>query len=186
MTNPRANLEALLSADGLTRATPPILLPANPYFDLAGEEFGRRLLLTSGSDGIEYCIRPDFTLPLAQDWLDNQQGAPAALSYLGTVFRQRESGPAEFLQAGIELIAQPDPDQALDRVFGFALDALAAYGVTAPKIRLGSVALFEAVLAAADMPDVWRPRLRHRFGHPQALALLLDRSERSAWRQWQW
>lgn len=49
----RANLEALVEAQGATRATPPLLLSADPYFDLAGEEFGRRLLLTTDASGAE-------------------------------------------------------------------------------------------------------------------------------------
>ena len=43
----RTQLEALVEAQGGCRATPPLLLRADPYFDLAGEEFGRRLLLTT-------------------------------------------------------------------------------------------------------------------------------------------
>ncbi len=174
MTSPRAALEALIAAPGFTRLDPPILMSADPYFNLAGEEFRRRLVLTMGPTGEEYCLRPDFTLPIATHFLENVTG-PAAYSYLGALFRQRPDGPDEFEQAGLELIAQPDPAAALDRVLGFARDVLLAYGVVAPKIRLGSVALFEAVLAAAEMPDVWRPRLRDRFGHPESLDPLLKR-----------
>ncbi|HUH76086.1 MAG TPA: ATP phosphoribosyltransferase regulatory subunit, partial [Devosia sp.] len=65
----RANLEALVEAQGAHRATPPLLLSADPYFDLAGEEFGRRLLLTTDSSGAEYCLRPDFTLPIVQAYI---------------------------------------------------------------------------------------------------------------------
>ncbi len=171
----RAALAALTNGQGITAVNPPILLPANPYFDLAGEDFGRRLLLTNGSDGVEYCLRPDFTLPITTAYLESESaGLPEAFGYLGPIFRQRVSGPTEFDQAGLELFAQKDPDAALDRVLAFALSALDTYGIR-PSVRLGSVALFEALLAAADMPDVWRSRIRHRFGHPEAMARLLDR-----------
>jgi len=172
----RANLEALVEAQGATRATPPLLLPAGPYFDLAGEEFGRRLLLTTDGNGIEYCLRPDFTLPIVTAYIANGVGEPAAFSYLGPIFRQREAGPAEFDQAGIELLAQPDGDVALDQVLTFARAALDLFGVR-PKVRLGGVGLFEALLVQADMPDPWRPRIRHRFGHVEALERLLGRLE---------
>lgn len=173
--DPSQTLEALLNGENITRADVPILLPADPYFDLAGEEFGQRLLLTIGADGVEYCLRPDFTLPIAQTYLSNgQAGSPAAWSYLGRIFRQRTSGPAEFAQAGLELIGQPDASAALDQVLRFAADAIAAYGI-APRTTFGSVELFESFLAQLDMPDVWRPRIRHRFGHPLALARLLER-----------
>ncbi|KQX34764.1 hypothetical protein ASD04_15325 [Devosia sp. Root436] len=179
MTSPalrRANLESLVEAQGACRATPPLLLSADPYFDLAGEEFGRRLLLTTDTTGAEYCLRPDFTLPIVKSYIDDGVGEPAAFSYMGPIFRQRETGPAEFDQAGIELLAQPDGDVALDQVLTFARAALSIFGV-APDIRLGGVGLFEALLVQADMPDAWRPRIRNRFGHTEALDRLLARLE---------
>lgn len=181
MTNPayrRSQLESLVEAQGGCRATPPLLLKADPYFDLAGEEFGRRLLLTTDMSGAEYCLRPDFTLPIVADYIAQGAGAPAAFSYLGPIFRQRESGPAEFDQAGIELLAQPDGDIALDQVLTFARAALSLYGIV-PLVHLGGVGLFEALLAQADMPDAWRSRIRHRFGHPEAMDRLLSRLEQA-------
>ena len=175
----RANLEALVEAQGATRATPPLLLPADPYFDLAGEEFGRRLLLTTDATGAEFCLRPDFTLPIVTAYIANGVGQPAAFSYMGPIFRQRETGAAEFDQAGIELLAQRDGDVALDQVLTFARAALSIFGV-APDIRLGGVGLFEALLVQADMPDAWRPRIRNRFGHTAALHRLLSRLEAAA------
>ncbi|KFC68383.1 putative ATP phosphoribosyltransferase regulatory subunit [Devosia sp. LC5] len=172
----RANLESLVEAQGATRATPPLLLSADPYFDLAGEEFGRRLLLTTDASGAEYCLRPDFTLPIVADYIANGVGEPAAFSYLGAIFRQRETGAAEFDQGGIELLAQRDGDVALDQVLTFARAALSIFGVS-PVVRLGGVGLFEALLAQADMPDPWRSRIRHRFGHTEALDRLLTRLE---------
>ena len=170
----RANLEALVEAQGATRAAPPLLLSADPYFDLAGEEFGRRLLLTTDLTGAEYCLRPDFTLPIVTDYIASGAGEPAAFSYLGPIFRHRDTGPAEFDQAGLELLAQPDGDVALDQVFTFARAALSIFGV-APDVRLGGVGLFEALLVQADMPAAWRPRIRNRFGHTEALQRLLAR-----------
>ncbi|MBD8065579.1 ATP phosphoribosyltransferase regulatory subunit [Devosia sp. PTR5] len=172
----RAQLESLVEAQGGCRATPPLLLKADPYFDLAGEEFGRRLLLTTDATGAEYCLRPDFTLPIVADYIANGAGIPAAFSYLGPIFRQRDTGPAEFEQAGVELLAQPDGDIALDQVLTFARAALSIYGVV-PQVRLGGVGLFEALLVQADMPDAWRPRIRHRFGHTEAMSRLLTRLE---------
>lgn len=172
----RANLESLVEAQGATRATPPLLLSADPYFDLAGEEFGRRLLLTTDATGAEHCLRPDFTLPIVQSYIADGVGRPAAFSYMGPIFRQREIGPAEFDQAGIELLAQPNGDIALDQVLTFARAALSIFGVV-PHVRLGGVGLFEALLVQADMPDAWRPRIRNRFGHTEALDRLLTRLE---------
>lgn len=172
----RSQLEALVEAQGGCRATPPLLLNANPYFDLAGEEFGRRLLLTTDATGTEYCLRPDFTLPIVSDYIAEATRQPAAFTYMGPIFRQRENGAAEFDQAGIELLAQPDGDIALDQVLTFARAALSIYGIPT-RLRLGGVGLFESLLLQADMPDAWRPRIRQRFGHKEALDRLLNRLE---------
>lgn len=171
-----AALVRLVESRTVTRVTPPLLLPAGPFFDLAGEEFGRNLLLTTANNGIEYCLRPDFTLPIAQAYLDDGlAGVPAAYTYLGTIFRQQNGFPVEHEQAGLELLGQPDAGAALDQVLTFARWALAIYDISAPNIRLGGVGLFEAFLEAAEVPPAWRARIRHRFGHPEALGRLMDR-----------
>ncbi|MFY8031962.1 MAG: ATP phosphoribosyltransferase regulatory subunit [Devosia sp.] len=171
-----AALVRLVESRTVTRVTPPLLLPAGPFFDLAGEEFGRNLLLTTANNGVEYCLRPDFTLPIAQGYLDDGMvGVPAAYTYLGTIFRQQNGFPVEHEQAGLELLGQPDASAALDQVLTFARWALAIYDITAPNIRLGGVGLFEAFLEAAEVPPAWRARIRHRFGHPEALSRLMER-----------
>lgn len=171
-----AALVRLVESRTVTRAMPPLLLPAGPYFDLAGEEFGRNLLLTTTNNGVEYCLRPDFTLPIAQSYLeDGMLGLPEAFTYLGPIFRQQNSVPVEFEQAGLELLGHADADQALDQVLTFARWALAIYDITAPHVRLGGVGLFEAFLEAAEVPEAWRARIRHRFGHPEAMQRLMER-----------
>lgn len=171
----REALKSLVSGEGIAFTATPILIPPAPYFDLAGEEFGARLILTTGADGADFCLRPDFTLPIAIEHLKSGAATPAAYGYLGPIFRHRADGPAEFDQAGLELLALPNAAAALDRIVAFARAALDIYGVRHPKVRVGSIDLFEALLAACDMPEVWRPRIRARFGHPEAMARLLDR-----------
>jgi len=166
----------LIEAEGIARVNPPMLLEANQYFELAGEEFGRSLLMSLANDGIEYCLRPEFTIPIVSQYVrQGLAGSPVAYGYMGPVFRQGPDGPLEHVQAGVELLGQLDPEQALDEVLTFARRSLAVYRVTTPNIRLGGVDLFEAILANAKMPDVWRPRIRARFGHPDAMTRLLDR-----------
>ncbi len=58
----RTSLIRLVESKTVTRVEPQLLLPALPYLDLAGEEFGRSLLLTTAGNGVEYCLRPDFTM----------------------------------------------------------------------------------------------------------------------------
>ena len=171
----RETLKALVSGEGVSFTATPILIPPAPYFDLAGEEFGARLILTTSTDGSDFCLRPDFTLPIAIQHLEAGAATPAAYGYLGPIFRQRADGPAEFDQAGLELLALPDAAAALGRIIDFARQTLEIYGVARPAIRVGSIDLFEALLDKCDMPEVWRPRIRARFGHPRAMGRLLDR-----------
>lgn len=169
----------LVESRTVTRVAPPLLLAAGPYLDLAGEEFGRQLLLTTANNGIEYCLRPDFTLPIAKSYLDDGMiGVPGAYTYLGPIFRQENGVPVEYEQAGLELIGQPDADAALDQVLTFARWALAVYDITAPNVRIGGVGLFESFLSAMGIAPQWQQRIRHRFGHPQAMQRLMERLAR--------
>ncbi|WP_417309717.1 ATP phosphoribosyltransferase regulatory subunit [Devosia sp.] len=169
-------LVRLVESRTVTRSEPPLLQPAGPYFDLAGEEFGRNLLLTTTNAGVEYCLRPDFTLPIAQAYIDEGMlGTPLAFTYLGPIFRQQGGQPVEYEQAGLELLGQADPDQAIEQVLTFARWALSIFEITAPNVRLGGVGLFEQFLEAAEVPPAWRARIRHRFGHPDAMQRLMDR-----------
>jgi ATP phosphoribosyltransferase regulatory subunit len=171
----RDALDRLIDQATDRRVSPGILQPAELYFDLAGEDIGRRLMLTAADDGTEYCLRPEFTLAVAADFLADDDAAPMRAGYLGPVFRKREAGPAEFDQGGIEILSPEDGEAAFSEIVAFALEAAKIYGVEAPRLHLGAVDLFEALIDRLDMPDVWRPRIRHRLGHPDAMAQLLDR-----------
>ncbi|MEO6012097.1 MAG: ATP phosphoribosyltransferase regulatory subunit [Devosia sp.] len=172
----RGAMIRLVESRTVVRVAPALLLPASPYLDLAGEEFGRQLLLTTANDGTEYCLRPDFTLPIAKSYLDEGMlGVPGAYTYLGPIFRQEDGVPVEYDQAGLELLGQPDASAALDQVLTFARWALAIYDVTAPNVRIGGVGLFESFLSAMGISPQWQTRIRHRFGHPVAMQRLMDR-----------
>ncbi len=151
----------------------PMLLPANPFFDLAGEEFGRRLLLTNGVNDVEYCLRPEFTLPIAIEFLASKKTC-ANIGYIGKIFRQRANGPSEFLQAGIEFLGQENRNETLEQMFDFAVSATKVYNIK-PQILLGSVEIFESILEQINIAKVWLPRIRHRFGHADAMSRLLER-----------
>src|SRR5580698_9082222 len=85
---------------GYAQVDPPVLQPAEPFLDLSGEDIRRRMFLTSDPDGGELCLRPDLTIPVSRDYLASPEaGKPAAFCYLGAVFRHRDNGAAEFVQA---------------------------------------------------------------------------------------
>jgi ATP phosphoribosyltransferase regulatory subunit len=164
-------LEALFDARGLVRAEPPILQPAETFLDLTGEDIRRRLYFVFDPDGLELCLRPDYTIPVSRAHLANGSTEPAGYCYLGPVFRYRGvAAPGEFLQAGIELFGDDDRETTDADVLAFALEAVRALGLEHPVIRLGDPGLVMAFVAALDLPEPWPRRLRASFGRPGGLA----------------
>src|SRR5258707_1372277 len=161
---------------GYARVAPPILQPADPFLDLSGEDIRRRMYLTSDASGRELCLRPDLTIPVARDYLASPAaGQPIGFCYLGPVFRQWGETPGEFLQAGIESFGRRDIAAADAEALALALDASAHFGLVAPEIRIGDVALFGALVAALDLAPAWKRRLVKDFNRKANLAQDLDR-----------
>jgi ATP phosphoribosyltransferase regulatory subunit len=161
---------------GYARVAPPVLQPADPFLDLSGEDIRRRMYLTSDVSGRELCLRPDLTIPVARDYLASPAaGQPAGFCYLGPVFRQWGETPGEFLQAGIESFGRRDIAAADAEALALALDAAAHFGLAAPEVRTGDVALFGALVAALDLAPAWKRRLVKDFNRKTNLAQDLDR-----------
>jgi ATP phosphoribosyltransferase regulatory subunit len=177
-SQPDARADALVVAyerAGYRRVAPAILQPAEPFLDLSGEDIRRRMYLTTDPEGRELCLRPDLTIPVSCDYLTSPQaGAPQGFCYLGPVFRNRGAASAEFLQAGIESFGRPDKAAADAEMLALGLDAVSHYGVPAPTIRMGDVALFAALIAALDLAPAWKRRLVKDFNRKSSLAHDLD------------
>jgi ATP phosphoribosyltransferase regulatory subunit len=174
-----ARADALVSAferAGYARVAPAILQPAEPFLDLSGEDIRKRMYLTSDPQGRELCLRPDLTIPVSRDYLASPEaGKPRGFCYLGPVFRHRGDGGGEFLQAGIESFGRKDVAAADAEMLALGLQATAHYGLAAPNIRMGDVALFGALVAALDLAPAWKRRLIKDFNHKTSLAQDLDR-----------
>lgn len=161
---------------GYAPVRPAILQPAEPFLDLSGEDIRRRMYLVSDQAGGELCLRPDLTIPVALDYLASPAaGRPAKFCYLGPIFRQREDGPTEFLQAGIESFGRADIAAADAETLALALEATAHYGLAAPLIRMGDVALFSSLIGALDLAPAWKRRLAKDFNRKSNLAHDLER-----------
>ncbi|HEY7662754.1 MAG TPA: ATP phosphoribosyltransferase regulatory subunit [Xanthobacteraceae bacterium] len=176
---PNVRAETLLAAferAGYARVAPAILQPAEPFLDLSGEDIRRRMYLATDPEGHELCLRPDLTIPVSRLYLASPAaGKPQGFCYLGPVFRHHDAGPSEFLQAGIESFARADTAAADAEMLALGLEATAHYGLDAPAIRMGDVALFSALVAAVDLSPAWKRRLIKHFNHKTSLAHDLDR-----------
>jgi len=165
---------ALFASRGAPTVDVPVLQPADPFLDMAGEDLRRRIFLTESETGAALCLRPEFTIPVCLDHIASQAGTPRRYSYLGEVFRQRREGGNEFFQAGIEDLGDREIARADARSLA---DAHALLALTLPgqalKITLGDQSIFEAVLAALGLPRGWRMRLARAFGSAEQLAAAL-------------
>src|SRR4051812_3868483 len=177
-------LVASFERSGYPRVAPAILQPAEPFLDLSGEDIRKRMFLTSDPEGHELCLRPDLTIPVSRDYLASAKaGRPAGFCYLGPVFRYRRADgsdlrrapeASEFLQAGIESFGRNDVAAADAEMLALGLEATAHYGLGAPAIRMGDIALFSALIAALDLEPAWKRRLIKDFNRQTSLAHDLD------------
>jgi ATP phosphoribosyltransferase regulatory subunit len=60
-------------------------------------------------------------------------------------------------------------------MLALGLEATGHYGLGAPDIRIGDVALFSALVSALDLAPAWKRRLIKDFNHKSSLAHDLDR-----------
>jgi len=174
-------LVATFAGAGYQRVSPAILQPAEPFLDLSGEDMRRHMYLVADSQGREFCLRPDLTIPVARDYLASAAAqCPAALCYLGPVFRDRGEAGGEFLQAGIESFGRADTAAADAEALALGLAACAHYGLAEPEIVMGDVALFAALVEALDLAPAWRRRLLKDFNRKTELAGDLARTTLSS------
>lgn len=166
---------AVFAERGAPLTEVPVLQPADPFLDMAGEDLRRRIFLTESETGETLCLRPEFTIPVCLDHIARRAGTPRRYAYLGEVFRQRREGDAEFFQAGIEDLGETDIATADARSVA---DAHALLSTVLPATRLavtlGDQSVFEAVLFALGLPLGWRKRLSRAFGSSAQLAVALE------------
>ncbi len=171
-------LEHFLAA-GFRRIEPAVLHPSAIFFDLSGEEIRGRLFLTAGPAGEELCLRPEYTIPVCRAYLaSDRAGRIAEYSYLGPVFRSQVEG-GECAQTGLESFGRGDAEAADAEIFALSMEAAAAVGGTLGA-RLGDAGLFDSLLEALDLPDVWRRRLRRGVAHGRSLSAILAGRGQSA------
>ena len=172
---PEAALADFFARRGAVPVEAPMLQPAEPFLDAAGDALRRRIFLTKGDRGETLCLRPEFTIPVCLAHIAEAKSLPRAYGYRGLVFRQRSDEPAEFEQAGIEDFGDADTAGADARAIAGALEALAALGLDPAGLDLlvGDQNLFEALLEALDLPAGWQRRLLRSFGDETRLQATL-------------
>lgn len=169
-------VEAALAARHAELVSVPVIQPADPFLDTAGEDLRRRIFLTTSETGESLCLRPEFTIPVCLHHIGTASGTPRRYGYFGTVFRQRRRGGSEFHQSGIEDFGDPDRARADARIIDDACALLRALlpGMS-PAVTIGDQSVFEAAVAALGVPGGWQKRLVHAFGDVAELDRLMAR-----------
>ena len=113
-----SDILALFGERGANVVELPVLQPADPFLDMAGEDLRRRIFLTESETGESLCLRPEFTIPVCIGHIASHAATPRRYAYLGEVFRQRRDGENEFFQAGIEDLGDAETARADARRLG--------------------------------------------------------------------
>ena len=157
----------------------PVLQPLDLLLDLSGEAMRPRLFVVQ-ADGIdEACLRPDFTIPVAQAHI-NSGAASGRYLYEGKAFRVAPKGSGraeEFLQIGLEAYGGQDPVQEDAAIAGLAWRSAAAGGRRDLVVETGDIGLFRVFLAALGLAPPLITRLDRAFRRPRGLRIELERAQ---------
>jgi ATP phosphoribosyltransferase regulatory subunit len=176
----------LFAAHGYSREEPSILQPAEIFLDRSGEEIRRRTFTLMDPSGRDLCLRPDLTIPICRDAVGAGRSFPARISYNGLVFRHQPGEPqrpTQFFQAGVELLGQEDRTAGDAEVLSLTIEALRVAGLKDFSVRIGDLALFNALVDKLDLPRQWRWRLKRHFwraGYVESLLYWLGHGDRTA------
>ncbi|WP_439273509.1 ATP phosphoribosyltransferase regulatory subunit [Pseudochrobactrum sp. HB0163] len=170
-----ADLAAYFAQFSTENVDIPILQPADPFLDMAGEDLRSRIFLTENENGDSLCLRPEFTIPVCRNHIARNAATPKRYSYVGEVFRQRREGGTSFYQAGIEDLGGDNEPACDARSLSDALNAVHYIAPDAPlQVLLGDQSVFEAVLGALGLPRGWQKKLARAFGNPAQLKTALQ------------
>lgn len=162
---------AHLVTAGYARAEPDVLQPAAVFLDLSGEDIRGRIFLTSDANNAEFCLRPEYTIPVCRDYLASPAaGQIANFSYHGPVFRQRKQGPSEFYQAGIESFGRKDREAADAEILTTAIAAATEAGAKSLQVTMGDAGLLTGLLEKLDLNRFWLRRIKQSIMRHRPLA----------------
>jgi ATP phosphoribosyltransferase regulatory subunit len=172
--NPSSPLRPLFERAGARWVELPVLHPADPFLETAGEDIRRRMFVTEGPQGERLALRPDFTIPVCLQHLAHGDG-PTRYAYEGVVFRRHDQGAPERLETGYEDIGRADGTEADAGALSLAVSCAGEVADGPLAVRLGDIGVFVALLRALGLPGRWRRRLRRAFGLPALMQANLER-----------
>jgi len=176
----------LFGARGYVHEEPSVLQPDEIFLDRSGEEIRRRTFTLTDPSGRDLALRPDLTIPICRDAVRSDRKWPARICYNGLVFRHQPgepNRPTQFFQAGAELLGLEDRAAGETEILSLTIDALRVSGLKDFSLRIGDLALFNALVDALALPRQWRQRLKRHFwraGYVESLLYWLGHGDGTA------
>lgn len=180
------SIMALFGARGYVHEEPSVLQPAEIFLDRSGEEIRGRTFTLTDPSGRDLALRPDLTIPICRDAVRADRKWPVRICYNGLVFRHQPgepNRPTQFFQAGAELLGLEDRAAGETEILSLTIDALRVSGLRDFSLRIGDLALFNALVDALALPRQWRQRLKRHFwraGYVESLLYWLGHGDGTA------
>ncbi len=135
---------------GYTFYNPAMTIPADIVMNFMGEDVRNRLLFTSSPGGDELCLRPDFTLPLAISYINNEVQANKFV-YDGYAFRfpsinEKTRYCPEFRQIGIENFGDKNKIDVEGDVISQVCEILSSFYDDQLEIKISDIFMFYQLL----------------------------------------
>ena len=145
-----ASIREFFINKGYTFCNPAMTIPADIVMNFMGEDVRNRLLFTSSPGGDELCLRPDFTLPLAISYINNELQSNKFV-YDGYAFRfpsinEKTRYCPEFRQIGIENFGDKNKIDAEGDVISQAYEILSSFYDDHLEIKISDTSMFYQLL----------------------------------------
>lgn len=149
---------------------PPSVIAASVPLELSGEGVRSRLCTFKDEDGYEYALRPDLTLPIALEEIEDRRRGKKGedtLYYSARAWRLPADilQPLEFTQVGFETFGAKS--SAEQDVIAFTKVCEAAYnaGVREVEVEFGDLAVFPAFVGALELKKSQSEKIKRAFRH---------------------
>ena len=141
-----ANIRECFIREGYNLYNPSMTIDADIVMNFMGEDVRNRLLLTNTPDGKEICLRPDFTLPLAISYKNNEIHDNKYV-YDGYAFRfptknEKTRTCPEFRQIGIENFGSEKKIESEVEIISHVYEVLSDFSGFDLGITISDVSIF--------------------------------------------
>ncbi len=132
--------------EGYNLYNPSMTIDADIVMNFMGEDVRNRLLLSNSPDGKEICLRPDFTLPLAISYKNNEIHENKYV-YDGYAFRfptknEKTRSCPEFRQIGIENFGSEKKIESEVEIISHVFEVLSDFSGFDLRITISDVSIF--------------------------------------------